>query len=78
MVAHPVSDRTQPCLTSVKLMELAGPLGHSPRSVTCNTETQNTDNDDKNLCLCKTFKLTMCIINKIVQILSIRILSINT
>ena len=24
-------DRTQPCLTSVKLMELAGPLGHSPR-----------------------------------------------
>jgi len=31
-VTHPVSDRTQPCLTSVKLMELAGPLGHSPRS----------------------------------------------
>ena len=31
-VAHPVSDRTQPCLTSVKLMELAGPLGHSPKS----------------------------------------------
>ena len=30
-VAHPVSDRTQPCLTSGKLMELAGPLGHSPR-----------------------------------------------
>ena len=30
-VAHPVSDRTQQCLTSVKLMELAGPLGHSPR-----------------------------------------------
>ena len=30
-VAHPVSDRTQPYLTSVKLMELAGPLGHSPR-----------------------------------------------
>ena len=28
---HPVTDRTQPCLTSVKLMELAGPLGHSPR-----------------------------------------------
>ena len=27
-------DRTQPCLTSVKLMELAGPLGHSPRLVT--------------------------------------------
>ena len=27
---HPVSDRTQPCLTSVKLMELAGLLGHSP------------------------------------------------
>ena len=23
-------DRTQPCLTSVKLLELAGPLGHSP------------------------------------------------
>ena len=23
-------DRTQPCLTSVKLMELTGPLGHSP------------------------------------------------
>ena len=31
-VAHPVSDRTQPCITSVKLMELAGPLGHSPRT----------------------------------------------
>ena len=30
-VTHPVSVRTQPCLTSVKLMELAGPLGHSPR-----------------------------------------------
>ena len=30
----PVSDRTQPCLTSLKLMELAGPLGHSPRSLT--------------------------------------------
>ena len=30
-VAHPVSDHTQPCLTSVKLMELVGPLGHSPR-----------------------------------------------
>ena len=30
-VAHPVSDRTQPCLTSFKLMELTGPLGHSPR-----------------------------------------------
>ena len=29
--AHPVSDRTQPCLTSVKLVVLAGPLGHSPR-----------------------------------------------
>ena len=29
-VAHPVSDSTQPCLTSVKLLELAGPLGHSP------------------------------------------------
>ena len=28
-VAHPVSDRTQPCLTSAKLMELAGPLDHS-------------------------------------------------
>ena len=22
---------SQPCLTSIKLMELAGPLGHSPR-----------------------------------------------
>ena len=32
-VAHPVSDRTQPCLTSVKLMALAGPLGHSPTCV---------------------------------------------
>ena len=30
-VAHLVSDRTQPCLTSVKLMELAGPFGHSPQ-----------------------------------------------
>ena len=30
-VAHPVSDRTQPCLTSVKLTVLAGPLGHSLR-----------------------------------------------
>ena len=29
-VAHPVSDRTQPCLTSFKLMELAWQLGHSP------------------------------------------------
>ena len=28
-VTHPVSDRTQPCLTSVKLMELAGLFGHS-------------------------------------------------
>ena len=28
-VVHKASDRTQPCLTSVKLMELAGPLGHS-------------------------------------------------
>ena len=28
--SHPVSDRTQPCLTSVKLMKLAGSLGHSP------------------------------------------------
>ena len=28
-VAHPVSDRTLPCLTSVKLMELAGSFGHS-------------------------------------------------
>ena len=27
------SDHTQPCLTSVKLMELAGPLGHSPAQV---------------------------------------------
>ena len=26
-VAHPVFDRTQPCLTSVKLVGLAGPLG---------------------------------------------------
>ena len=26
------TDRTQPCLTSVKLMELARPLGHSPRT----------------------------------------------
>ena len=25
-VAHPVSDRTQPCSTSVKLMELACPI----------------------------------------------------
>ena len=32
-VAHPVSDRTQPCLTSVKLMVLAGPLG--PQCVEC-------------------------------------------
>ena len=32
-VAHPVSDRTQSCLTSVKLMELAGPPGHSPLKV---------------------------------------------
>ena len=32
-VADPVSDHTQPCLTSVKLMELAGPLGHSPRII---------------------------------------------
>ena len=32
-VAHPVSDRTQPCITSVKLMEMAGPPGHSPRFV---------------------------------------------
>ena len=31
LVAHPFSDRTQPCLTSVKPMELAGQLGHSPR-----------------------------------------------
>ena len=30
-VTHPVSDRTQPCFTSVKLIDLAGPLGHSPR-----------------------------------------------
>ena len=30
-------DRTQSCLTSVKLMELAGPLGHSPRSVALST-----------------------------------------
>ena len=31
-VVHPVTDRTQPCLTSVKLLELATSLGHSPRS----------------------------------------------
>ena len=30
-VAHPVFDRIQPRLTLAKLMELAGPLGHSPR-----------------------------------------------
>ena len=29
-VALPVSDPTQPCLTSAKLVELAGPLCHSP------------------------------------------------
>ena len=29
-IAHAVSDRKQPCLTSVKLMELPGPLGRSP------------------------------------------------
>ena len=29
-VAHPVSDHTQPCLTSIKQMKLAGPIGHSP------------------------------------------------
>ena len=29
-VAHPDFDRRQPCVTSVKLMELAGPLDHSP------------------------------------------------
>ena len=28
-VTHPFSDRTQPCLTLVKLMELAGLFGHS-------------------------------------------------
>ena len=33
-VAHPVSGRTQPCLTLVKLMGLAGPLGHSPHRLT--------------------------------------------
>ena len=32
-IAHPVSDRTQPCVTSAKLIELAGPLAHSPRNV---------------------------------------------
>ena len=32
-VAHPVSNRTQPCLTSAKLVGLAGPLGHSPRKI---------------------------------------------
>ena len=31
LVAHPVSDRIQPSLTSNKLMELAGVLGHSRR-----------------------------------------------
>ena len=30
-VAHSVYDRTQPCLTSIKLMKLARSLGHSPR-----------------------------------------------
>ena len=34
-VTHPVSDRTQQYLTSVKLMELAGPLGHSPPKSLC-------------------------------------------
>ena len=29
-VGHPVSDRTEPCLTSVMLLELAGTLVHSP------------------------------------------------
>ena len=40
-VAHPVSDRTQPCVTSVKLMELAGPIGHSltPHYVCLDTST---------------------------------------
>ena len=33
-------DRTQPCLTSVKLMELAGPLGHfSTLQLVCLTGT---------------------------------------
>ena len=35
-VTHPVSDRTQPCLTLVKLMELAGSLGHSPSMCSMN------------------------------------------
>ena len=29
-VAQAVDDRTQPCLTSAKLIELTEPLGHSP------------------------------------------------
>ena len=29
--AHPVYDRTQPCLTSAKLVEQAGPLGTHPQ-----------------------------------------------
>ena len=33
-VAHPDFDRTQPCLTSVKQVELAGPLDNSPLLVT--------------------------------------------
>ena len=37
-VADQVSDRTQPCLTSVKLMELAGPLGHSPQGLDLNDD----------------------------------------
>ena len=32
--AYPVSDSTEPCLTSVKLKELAERLGHAPRKVT--------------------------------------------
>ena len=32
MSPHPVSDSTQPCLISIKLMELAGPIGHAHRS----------------------------------------------
>ena len=32
------SDRTQPCLTSVKLIELAVPLGHSPHLATSDVQ----------------------------------------
>ena len=40
MVTHPVSEHTQLYLASVNLMELAGPLGHSPHYV---TPLENTD-----------------------------------